>query len=308
MPSELPKPHPYADLFPMMTAGELDALAADIASVGLMHPVVLYQGQVLDGRNRLLACQKAGVEPTFIEHEGDDASALALVISLNVQRRDLTSAQRAIVAARAMPLFEEAGLARMKTGKSADGESGGRGKRKDEKPSGGSHQRVSSREAASQVFKVGAQSVQQAKALLSEAPDLATQVESCTTNLASAYEQLQARRKEAERKQRDLDRVAEYRDAISSGEITIEAAIQKAVEDDRQEREKKRQDAESRQIWFEDLERVVRWAEDRQGASDACLAWYTQQGEPGTQSNITTDRITVAIRFLERIKTITFGG
>jgi len=41
--------------------------------------------RTLDGRNRLLACEKAKVEPTFVTHDGDDASALALVISLNVQ-------------------------------------------------------------------------------------------------------------------------------------------------------------------------------------------------------------------------------
>jgi ParB family chromosome partitioning protein len=45
------------------------------------HPVVRYQGKILDGRNRLLACERAGVEPRFEDFEGDDAAALALVIS-----------------------------------------------------------------------------------------------------------------------------------------------------------------------------------------------------------------------------------
>jgi hypothetical protein len=94
------KIHPYADLFPMMNAAELEALAADIAENGLRQPIVRYQAMVLDGRNRLKACEKAGTEPMFVDYEGDDASALALVISLNIQRRDLTGAQRAIVAAR----------------------------------------------------------------------------------------------------------------------------------------------------------------------------------------------------------------
>src|SRR5262245_56894407 len=93
------KNHTYTDLFPMMTRDELESMAEDSQENGLRHPVVLYQGKVLDGRNRCQACEKAGVEPTFITHEGDDASALALVISLNVQRRNLTSAQWAIVAA-----------------------------------------------------------------------------------------------------------------------------------------------------------------------------------------------------------------
>src|SRR5262249_39502089 len=154
--------HPYADLFPMMTTTELEALTADIAENDLRQPVVLYQDAVLDGRNRLLACEKAGVEPQFTDHAGDDASALALVISLNVQRRDLTAAQRAIAAARCMD-----------------------------------HTRALSREgrkSAAKTFKVGENAVQQAKALLTEAPDLVAQVEACTTSLAAAYEQLQGAR------------------------------------------------------------------------------------------------------------------
>ena len=71
------KNHPYADLFPMMTTVELEALAADIAENGLRHPIVRYQGVVLDGRNRLVACEKADVKPTFEDYEGDDAGALA---------------------------------------------------------------------------------------------------------------------------------------------------------------------------------------------------------------------------------------
>jgi hypothetical protein len=104
---------------------------------------------------------------------GDDASALALVVSLNAQRRDLTAAQRAIVAARALPLFEAAGLARKSEGGKNKGKTGGN--------SATPHR---SRDDAAKVFKVGPDSVQQAKALLAEAPDLAVQVEGCTLSLA----------------------------------------------------------------------------------------------------------------------------
>jgi hypothetical protein len=42
------------------------------------------------------------------------------------------------------------------------------------------------RDDAAKVFKVNDKWIQQAKALLAEAPDLAGQVEACTTSLASA--------------------------------------------------------------------------------------------------------------------------
>jgi ParB-like chromosome segregation protein Spo0J len=49
-------------LFPMLADDELEELAADIK--GLLQRIVLdAEGRVLDGRNRLAACEIAGVEP-----------------------------------------------------------------------------------------------------------------------------------------------------------------------------------------------------------------------------------------------------
>ena len=104
-------------------------------------------------------CEKAGVEPTFSEHAGDDASALALVISLNVQRRDMTAGQKAIVAAKALEQMPER---RGRPGK--DGKS--------------SH--VLSRDLVAKQFKVSDKSVQQAKSLLANAADLAERVSLAT--------------------------------------------------------------------------------------------------------------------------------
>ena len=50
--------HPACLIFPPLPAAEFDALIADIAARGLIHPVVMLGGQVLDGRNRLLACRR----------------------------------------------------------------------------------------------------------------------------------------------------------------------------------------------------------------------------------------------------------
>ena len=80
--------HPYADEFPMASAEELDELATSIATVGLIHPVVLTpQGLVLDGRNRLAACERAGVEPTFETRDGDDDDYKEFVIGANTTGR-----------------------------------------------------------------------------------------------------------------------------------------------------------------------------------------------------------------------------
>lgn len=92
--------HPYAEVFPLLSDTELDDLSTDIKSFGLREAIWLYEGQVLDGRNRFLACQKAKVKPTYRTFKGTDGGALALVVSANIHRRQLTEAQRAMAAAR----------------------------------------------------------------------------------------------------------------------------------------------------------------------------------------------------------------
>lgn len=78
--------HPIAALFPMLPDDELDALAADIAANGLIHPVVIDSDNlILDGRNRLAACMRAGIDPTFEKYDGDDPAGF--VVSLNIARR-----------------------------------------------------------------------------------------------------------------------------------------------------------------------------------------------------------------------------
>lgn len=92
------KAHPVADLFPMLPDDELAELAADVAERGLLQPIVLdSEGHVLDGRNRLAACEKASVEPTFVTYDGDDPSGYALAV--NIARRHLSKGQQAMVIA-----------------------------------------------------------------------------------------------------------------------------------------------------------------------------------------------------------------
>jgi ParB-like chromosome segregation protein Spo0J len=89
--------HPIANVFPLMTNAELNELAEDIKANGLTCPIILYQGKILDGRNRYLACLKAGVTPDFWEYPGD--TPVQFVLSLNLHRRHLTISQRAAIAA-----------------------------------------------------------------------------------------------------------------------------------------------------------------------------------------------------------------
>jgi len=99
--------HPLSNLLPMMSEDELKKLRADILEVGLKEPIMLFEGKILDGRNRYRACQDLGVEPTFEEFAGTADEALDYVLAKNVQRRQLSGSQRAIVALRFLDQISE---------------------------------------------------------------------------------------------------------------------------------------------------------------------------------------------------------
>lgn len=106
-PNEMPLAvHPAAMLFPLLQGAEFGALVEDIEINGLREPIVLYQGVVLDGRNRLRACELAGVPPRFVEWDGV-GSPLAFIVSRNLRRRHLNESQRSILGAQVKAMFEE---------------------------------------------------------------------------------------------------------------------------------------------------------------------------------------------------------
>ena len=55
------EPYPFSGIFPELPAEELSHLAQDIKERGQIEPIILYKGQILDGRNRHKACQMIGV-------------------------------------------------------------------------------------------------------------------------------------------------------------------------------------------------------------------------------------------------------
>ena len=89
-PSERPSPHPICLLIPPADEYELQDLADDIRAHGLIDPIVLFEGMILDGRNRAAACERAGVEPRYVQFGGGREDALILVVSHNLKRRHLT--------------------------------------------------------------------------------------------------------------------------------------------------------------------------------------------------------------------------
>lgn len=93
--------HKLAGLVPMANAKEQEILNEDIEKNGQIEPIVLWQGKIIDGRCRNLACILLGLEPKIRELPWNttEEEARALVKSLNT-RRNLTQTQKIISACR----------------------------------------------------------------------------------------------------------------------------------------------------------------------------------------------------------------
>lgn len=83
--------HPLANEYPLLSEEALDAMAEDIKANGQLIRITMLDGLVLDGRNRYLACLRAGLDPQVRQYDGpeDEASVRAFVESLNEHRRML---------------------------------------------------------------------------------------------------------------------------------------------------------------------------------------------------------------------------
>ena len=88
--------HPLALAIPPMTARERDALRESIGKDGVKVPLVMYQGKVLDGRNRLYFASTLNKPVHLEEFHGTEEEAKRHVALLNLSRRHLTAQQCAV--------------------------------------------------------------------------------------------------------------------------------------------------------------------------------------------------------------------
>jgi len=98
--------HPAAILFPEMSASEFASLKADIKAIGLLTPVTLWRGQIVDGRHRSQACDELGIDwqATAVSLP-DSADPYQHAISANATRRQLTKSQLSMIAVEHRAVF-----------------------------------------------------------------------------------------------------------------------------------------------------------------------------------------------------------
>jgi ParB-like chromosome segregation protein Spo0J len=104
----IPEDHSIAAMFPLLEQVDLNELAASIERNGQRRPIILFQGKIIEGRNRARACALAGVTPRTEEYDPTQhgTSILQLVLDENLHRRHLTPSQRAIIAAEAVKAYQ----------------------------------------------------------------------------------------------------------------------------------------------------------------------------------------------------------
>jgi protein gp37 len=86
--------HPACLAVPEISDDDREKLEQDIASKGLLEDILLTaSGELLDGRNRLMACYRGNVEPRFTKTSSDPWD---VAFSRNIARRHLSTKQLAV--------------------------------------------------------------------------------------------------------------------------------------------------------------------------------------------------------------------
>jgi ParB-like chromosome segregation protein Spo0J len=86
--------HPLADMFPLIEGKAFEKFAENIKAHGVDEPIVLFEGKILDGRNRYLAGVEVGFEVPTWQFVGSEQEAREFVIRRNIICRHLTNEQK----------------------------------------------------------------------------------------------------------------------------------------------------------------------------------------------------------------------
>jgi hypothetical protein len=160
--------HPLCADYPAMDDQDFNSLQQDIEQHGLLVPIVLHKGQIIDGRHRFVACKNAGIEPRFDQWSGIGSLA-RYTWSMNGARRDLTQSQRATMAIVLLPYLEQEAAERKEKTQAKSGEKvGSKVTQKVESPSERNESTAAAVAAA--VTGTNRQYVADAKKLKEDAP------------------------------------------------------------------------------------------------------------------------------------------
>jgi hypothetical protein len=182
----------------LMPEDELNQLADSIQRNGLRHAIVVDQyGRIVDGRNRLRACDSVGIQPDYVSMEfADDDEVAAFIMDQNNHRRHISKGQRAMAVAFMYP---------------------GEGK--------GHSDNVKSKLDSSLTFA----RVKQARQVFRHSAELALEVKDGLKTLDAALIEVQKQQRERQSDESKLDEVRQYApdlaDLVAEERMTVEEAF-----------------------------------------------------------------------------------
>jgi transposase-like protein len=187
------KVHPAAAIFPLLDGAMFDAFVDDVRANGLREPIKVWNGMLLDGRNRERACEAAGIEPRYQELDfADECEAIAYIISENIVRRHLDVGQRAMLGEALRPHLAAAAKARQEAGQKRGRQSQGAARKGADKVDGAEKSPIHSdtgkvNTQLADMLNVSADTMKKAHKVATHAPELAAKVCNGEIKLGAAY-------------------------------------------------------------------------------------------------------------------------
>tara|TARA_R110000822_G_scaffold38988_1_gene107520 strand:- start:3244 stop:4428 length:1185 start_codon:yes stop_codon:yes gene_type:complete len=99
--------HEIANIFALIEGKDFEDICKSVAEIGVKEPIIIYDGKILDGRNRYRAAIKMGVPFQTVLFNGTPEEAITEVWWRNRTRRHLNSSQAALADAKRNLLTEQ---------------------------------------------------------------------------------------------------------------------------------------------------------------------------------------------------------
>lgn len=214
------------NIFPEMHPDDYNRLKSDMVKNGYdsTMPIMLYQGDIIDGWNRFNVCCELGIEPVTADYKGSDSDAIEYIMRTN-KRRNLNSSQWACIATEAEEMLRViADAVESERKRKIAEQMQGNENRKEtkqiaqlivESESPQKKERIESKQKAAELFNTNRTYISEAQKLKDTAPEVFEQVKN---GLKTITEVKKEQKIEQKRQERDVKN-AEIMKIIESGAL-----------------------------------------------------------------------------------------
>ncbi len=160
----------FKNLIPPMTDEALSGLEQSLKVEGCRDALITWDGKLLDGHHRLKICRKYGIKYRTKAMKFPDRNAAEIWIILNqLNRRNVTPAQRVLLGTELEPRYAKQAKERAAEGRKRGGETAGRGRPKHDSSTAKGRQTYrepTTNQAVAKAVGVGEKTYERGKAVL----------------------------------------------------------------------------------------------------------------------------------------------